>query len=867
MNSQIKIPPASARKFLIKFLRDDLTEEVLGDLEEKFYSTVKKKSLIRAKINYWFQVINYLRPFAMRKSMPVFSNPNFANMFKHNLTISYRGFIRYKMSFIINLIGLSTGLAFGLLVYLWVLDEMNFDKFHKNDSRLYQVMENSHDPEGISTSDISPALLAKALSREMPEVEYAVSTGSRFFSPGGIISHGDKRLQVKGLYASQAFFQAFSFNMLQGNKNTVLEDLYSIVISESMAIKLFGTLDEVRGKIVTGNRDLFDREFIITGVFEDPPFNSTLQFDFVLNHELAFVSFPWLNEWTAGDSRTYIVLREGTDAMYFNEKIINYIETKYTPKKKKTLFIRQFSKGYLWDHYENGVQAGGRIEYVRLFSVAAIFTLLIACINFINLATAQAFRKMKEVGIKKAIGVSRKSLVFQFLEESLIMTILSFLVSIPLVYILLPQVNKLTGRDLNLFFDLNILISITLIIVISGILSGIYPAYYLSGFKPGEVIKGKLASPAGEAWVRKALVIFQFSISVIFIAGFLIIEKQIEYVRAKDLGYDRKNVIHFKKRGPFQRETFLLELNKISGVISATNSHGGSIVGMEGSGIGFSWEGNPYEEEIIFQRPQVGYDFIETLGIEVLTGRTFSKEFGDESSNLIVSESAAKVIGQENIIGRTIWDGPKQKQVIGVVRDFHIKSLHEKTIPCIIRFDPNGNDYMVRIEPGEERVVIQKIEGLYDKFDSEYPFEFSFIDAEYQDLYLTEKRFSLLSKYLTGIAIIISCLGLFGMAAFTVNKRTKEIGIRKILGAGEFSIVRLITGDFTKIIIIAILIAMPISYLLTRNWLNGYAYRIELKWWYFTGAGMLALLIAWITIGIQTFKAIRVNPVECLRNE
>jgi ABC-type antimicrobial peptide transport system permease subunit len=447
------------------------------------------------------------------------------------------------------------------------------------------------------------------------------------------------------------------------------------------------------------------------------------------------------------------------------------------------------------------------------------------------------------------------------------MTILSFLVSIPLIYLLLPQINELTGKALHLNINSNIIIPLVLSIVITGLLSGIYPAFYLSGFKPAMALKGKFASPCSEIWVRKGLVIIQFSISVIFIAGILIIEKQIEYIQGKNLGYIRNNVIHFKKTGPYQKETFLLDLNKISGVMSATNSHGGSVVGMDGSGTGFSWGGIPSDEEIIFQRPQIGYDFFETLGIEVLSGRTFSREFGDESSNLIVSESAAEIIGSEDIIGKTILDGKKKKQVIGVVKDFHIKSLHEKMIPCIIRFDPSGIDYMVRIKPGEEKVALQNIKELYEKSDPEYPFEFSFIDAEYQDLYLTEKRISLLSKYITGIAIIISCLGLFGMAAFTVKKRTKEIGIRKILGAGEFSIVHLISGDFTKIVISAILIALPVSYILTNSWLNEYAYRIDLKWWYFAGAGLLTLLIAWFTVGLHTFQAARINPVECLKDE
>lgn len=793
-------------------------------------------------------------------------------MFRHNILITYRNFLRYKSSFLINLLGLSTGLACTLLIYLWVADELSVDRFHQKDDQLYQVLRNVQRPDGIRTGESTPARLGESLLEEMPEVEYAVSVNtSGEYSGEAIIAYEDKHVKAKGIFASEDYFNVFSYDLIQGNKDQALADKNGVVISERLAKKVFNTTDNIIGKtLVWNHRVRFEGPLYVSGIFQDPPANSTCQFDIVFNFKKLLEGDRNAGQWNAGPAETYLVLEKGTSIAEFNKKISRYLFSKDS-ESKATLFVSRYSSKYLHGHFENGVQSGGRIEYVWLFSIIAVFILAIACINFMNLSTAQASRKMKEVGIKKTMGVNRNALIFQFLSESILMAFLSLAVAILVAVLLLAQFNELTNKHLGFTFDLNPILSIVGIVLFTGIVSGCYPAFYLSRFDPAKVLKGKLTTAFGEVWIRKGLVITQFVLSVVFIIAFLIVNKQIQFTQTKNLGYEKDNVLIFQREGRINWNNhgdFMSALKSIPGVVNTSCMFGSILNRDRALHGGFSWEGQASGvKEMQFPSPGISHDFIETLNIEITEGRTFSNTYADEESKIVVNEAAVKMMGFRDPVGKTIQDGQQEKQIIGVVKDFQYGSLHHQISPVFFRYSSKGSDVMVKIQSGSEKNTIERLTEVYAKFHPGYPFEFTFLDTDYRQLYDSENKIAVLSKYFAGIAIIISCLGLFGLAAFTAQRRQKEIGIRKILGATEAGIVNLLSTDFTKMILIAIAFALPVSYFAALKWLENFAYRIELEWWFFAGAGVTVLLIAWITIGMQTLKSARTNPAECIRNE
>jgi putative ABC transport system permease protein len=856
------IPPTLANKLLGKFLRPDLAEEVRGDLEENFYLILKKKSLFRAKLNYWYQVFHYARPFALRKSKRLQQFKPFF-MYRHTITLAFRNYMRYKSSFFINLTGLSTGLACAMLIYLWVTDELSYDKFHASGDRLYQVMANHNQPEGISTWNDTPGLLADALRDEVAGVEDAACT-----SGGSVLRFslkaGENRLKSYGQFGSEDFFKLFSYQLIQGTSK--LNDKDAIVISESIAKRLFGTADGVLGKPIDWEIMGLKHQCFVSGIFKDVPVNSSIQFDFVLSFNYFKENIVQYPGWSNNYATTYVRLKEGTNVDAFNAQIVNFMKTKQKDTNI-TLFLQRYSERYLFGRYENGLVSGGRISYVKLFSIIAIFILAIACINFMNLSTARASRRLKEVGIKKAIGANRGSLISQYLGESIIISILSLFVAAALVAILLPQFNLITGKHLLLTFDRNISLSAIGLALVTGILAGSYPALYLSGFNPAEVLKGKLNTAIGELIARKGLVIFQFSLSVILIVAVFIVYQQIEFVQTKNLGYNRDHVIYIEKEGKVAEnvETFVNEAKRIPGVVEAApisfQVAGGS------STYGISWEGNE-EYNIQFHEIDAGYDASELLGFQVASGRSFSNTFPSDSSAILFNEKAIQMMGLKDPIGKKVKHYSGERTIVGILKDFQFESLYEPIKPVCILFNPQQALFvMIKLEAGKEAKSIASLQNFYSTFNPGFSFDYKFVDEDYQNLYSSEQRVSVLSRYFAGLAIVISCLGLFALAAFTTERRLKEIGIRKVLGSSEWSIIYLLSSDFTKMVLLAILLALPVSYFLSSYWLENFSEHIELKWSYFAGAGFIALLIAWLTVGLQTFKAAKVNPTQCLKSE
>jgi putative ABC transport system permease protein len=786
-------------------------------------------------------------------------------MFRHNLLVIYRNFKRFKSTFFINLTGLSAGLACSLLIYLWVNDELSVDKFHGKDAQLFQVMENRVQAHGLITAQSTSIPLPDALKSEMPEVEYAISS-----SPlEATLSVGTNDLKMNGKYAGKDIFNMFSYGLIQGDKNQVLADKNSIVISEKLARNLFHSTEDIIGKSIEFQHE---KQFVVSGVYKGTPPNSSEQFDFIISFDLLKDQYSNNDNWGNTGPQAFVLLKKGTDVNQFNKKIADFVKIKSNKEViHRTLFVRPYSDGYLYGRYENGLSAGGRIEYVRLFSIIAVFILMIACINFMNLSTAKASGRMKEVGIKKAIGAYRETLIYQYLGESMLMSFLSLFLAILLVVLVIPQFNEITGKQLSIPLDPKLILTLLGVVIITGIISGSYPALYLSGFNPIAVLKGKLNTSVGEVWARKGLVVFQFTISVILIVSVVVVYKQVEFVQSENLGYNKDNIVYFPREGKMWNdatmETFLSEARNITGVVHAS-SIGHDMTGHNSGTFGVWWEGKEEENKTEFENVGVNYDMMQTLGIQLKEGRLFSKDYSADSTKIIFNEAAIKFMGLKDPIGKNVKLWGQDMQIVGVAKDFHFESLHENVKPLFFRLKPSGTYLvMAKVQPGKEKAVLGKFEELYKKINPGFSFDYKFLDQEYQAQYAAEQRVATLSRYFAGLAILISCLGLFGLAAFTAERRLKEIGIRKVLGSSVFNIVYLLSSDFTKLVFTAILIALPVSYFLTSYWLDSFALHISLEVWYFIGAGVSALLIAWLTVGMQAVKAAKVNPLECLKSE
>jgi ABC-type antimicrobial peptide transport system permease subunit len=653
---------------------------------------------------------------------------------------------------------------------------------------------------------------------------------------------------------------------LQGDQATLLADKNSIVISDDLAIRLFGTTDNVLGRSVVVQHE---HEYIVSGLMQVPS-NSSLQFDFVISFE-KFKDIIGANfNWGSTGPPCYVLLRSGSDVDSFSKKIANYVRVKTNNEvTHRTPFIRRYSDAYLYGKYENGVVVGGRITYVKLFSVIAIFILIIACINFMNLSTAKAFRRIKEVGIKKAVGAARKVIMAQYFGESLLLTFVSLFLAVLIVQMLLPSFNVITEKQLTLALSQEVILGFVAIALFTGVISGSYPSIYLSHFNPATVLRGKIHSPLGELLARKGLVVFQFALSVILIVSVLVIYRQIDFLQSKPLGYDRNNLINFPMEGKMRenREAFLSELTSIPGVVNAAAiAH--RMTGHVSGTYGVAWEGKDPNDKTEFENVSVDYNAIETLGFEVIQGRSFSRDFPSDSAAIIFNQAGIDFMGMTDPIGKTIKLWGEDRKIIGVVENFHFESLHKRVGPLFLRLDPDNTYlFMARIDANKQKETIDQIGKLFKKFNPEFAFDFSFLDEEYRSQYAAEERVSILSRYFAGLAVLISCLGLIGLAAFSAERRQKEIGIRKALGASVAGILVLLTGDFARIVTVAIVVGLPSSYFVVSNWLESFAFRIDLNAWYFIAAGVVALLIAVLTVAAQSFKAANISPSNCLRNE
>jgi putative ABC transport system permease protein len=793
-------------------------------------------------------------------------------MIKNYLKIAWRNLLKDRQFTLLNLLGLSVGLACTLLIGLWVTDERQMEKYNSGDPRLYQVMVNRKSNDGIQTGSYTQGILAGALRTDVPEIaDASVVLPASWFGEGGLVVYGDKKFKARPQFTDSNFFHLFDCPWLDGNRRALFADKQGVAVSAAFAQKVFGTTHDIIGKMLHYSVAELKGDFVIRGMFAPNPANATEQFDLLFNFQKWQELRTGMTNWDNSDPDTYVLVRPGTDVGALNKKIANFVALKSGEADQPPNFLVKFSDRYLYNRYENGVQAGGRIVYVRLFTIIALFILVIACINFMNLSTAKAAHRAKEVGIKKVVGAGRGSLILQYLGESLLLAMLSMGVALLIIWMLLPEFNVITGKQLVLRFAPVLIGTVLGVAVLTGLIAGSYPAFYLSSFRPVEVLKGTVRTSLGELWMRKGLVVFQFTLSVIFIAGVLVVYKQVAYIQSRDLGYKRDHVIHFEI--PVEMDSakiaagvsFVNELRGLSGVVN-TSSYGSNLMGDHGMINGVKWPGKDLKTDIDFANIEVGYNFLETAGIKLVAGRNVSQN-ANCMHEIIMNESAIKAMGIKDPIGKTVsfWDD--RREIVGVAADFNFESLYQQVKPAFFRVYPVFPTAMVRLRGGSEEQTIERVRAAYTRFNPGMPFEYKFLDEDYQQLYASEIRVGVLSRYFAGLAILISCLGLFGLAAFTAQKRKKEIGIRKVVGASAARIAFLLSREFLALVGVAIVIAFPLVWIGMHRWLEGFAYRVSVGAGVFVITAVVAMVITLLTIGYQSLKAAWANPAESLRTE
>ncbi|WP_259016973.1 ABC transporter permease [Emticicia fluvialis] len=785
-------------------------------------------------------------------------------MIRNYLKVAWRNLWKNKTFSLLNIMGLALGMTCSLLIMLWLQDELQKDKFHKNGSRLYRVMENQFYAGEVVTYPSTPGILSQHITKDIPEIEMASQI---LWEESPLFTVGDIFEKEKGRYVNGDFLNMFSFELATGDARTALKRPDGVVISKRIADKYFPNQDPM-GKIIrVDNRD----DVMVTGVLKQITEQSSLKFDFLMSYDRWLKTNEWAKEWSNNGPRCYVMLNKNADIKKVQAKIKGYIKTKNKDSNVE-LFLQPYEDVYLYSNYKAGLQDGGRIDYVKMFSIIAVFILVIACINFMNLATARSVKRAKEVGVRKVVGALRYSLIGQFLGESLIIAFLSLIFAILLVFLILPAFNTLTDKHLSLNFTdplfLLILLGLT---IITGLVAGSYPALFMSSLKPVVVLKGSLKFKPSATFFRKGLVVFQFSLSIMLIVGMMVVYRQIQFIQTKNLGFDKENLIFSPIEGDLRANftAFKQELLNMQGIKSVTSSQADPLqVGSSTQGV--TWPGKDTTKTILFSQNPVSFDYLATMGIKLKDGRDFSPSFSTDTSNYIINEEAAKKMDMKDPVGKEMTMWGKKGTIIGLVKSFHINSLHESIPPLILNFQrgkENWGQIIVRAEAGKTREALASMEKAYKKFNPRFPFQYYFTDQEFADQYKGENVVSKLANYFAFLAIFISCLGLFGLAMFTAEQRTKEIGVRKVLGASVFSITAMLSKDFLKLVFIAALIAFPLAWYLMKNWLQKYAYRIEIQWWFFLVAGLVAVAIALLTVSYQSIKAALMNPMKSLKSE
>lgn len=792
-------------------------------------------------------------------------------MLKNYLVITFRNMLRQRTFSFINVFGLAVGLASSIVILLWVQDELSYDRFHSKVDRLYRLVAPDVSDQRFGTC---PTPLGPAMKNEIPEVHQVCRV---YASITVLFASGDRKFEENNvIYADTTFLQLFDFSLVQGDAKTALRNPEGLLLTQNAARKYFGDRNAV-GKVIRMDNKT---DFLVTGVLANIPANSHLQFDFVLPMSFLARTNNDLKEnvWGNFNFYTYIELNETFDASANNlqsiKDKINALFIKNFTTFEATFDLQPLSQIHLYSDYQTDVSGHGDIKYVRIFAIVAVFILLIASINFMNLATARSANRAKEVGLRKVVGAERKQIAIQFLGESILTTFISLLLAICFVAVFLPGFNLLSGK--HLVFNLvesNIVFYLIIIALVTGLLAGSYPALLLSSMLPAKVLKGTFKAGKAAGSMRSALVVFQFALSILLILATLVVYNQLHYLKNASLGFEKENLLYMPV-SPVLKNTWSkysamrteLARNERTKDFTVT---WGLPTNYVSTTLSVEWPGKAEEYKPYFSVMGVDENFIKTMKLELIKGRTFSDSPHADSTNLIVNETALAVLGVnlESAVGRsvTLWD--KKGTIIGVIRDFNFHPLRQAVQPMLLKVDRAGDYVVVRHSSSRLEETISALRSLHQQFDPDYVFTCNFLDADLDRLYQSEQRAGIIINGFSVLAILISCLGLYGLAAFMAEQRTKEIGVRKALGASVASIVGLLGAYFIRLTIIAFVLTVPFAWYIMDRWLESFAYRINVEIWMFAVAGASAIFIAVLTVSIQTIRAAQINPTESLRSE
>lgn len=785
-------------------------------------------------------------------------------MWKNYLKIAWRNIIRSKGYAFINIGGLGIGIAASILIMVWVQFELSVDRFYEHSDRIYAVWRNAEMQGEIFTWDYTPAPYSDALKEKFPEVEETTRITEW---DAQMLTVGTNSFYEESTFVDPGFFKIFSFEVLEGDPVTAMEDPNSIILTEAVAKKLFPDEDAM-GKMVLVEKSL---DFMVKAIIKDLPENTDFKFKFFLPFR-KLEDMGWASpNWNNNSFRTFVLLQKGTDVNTFNEKFSGFTAM-HMEATGTSDFLFPMSDLHLHSKFENGQSVGGKIELIRLFSIIAVIVLLIACINFINLSTAQSQNRAKEVGVRKVTGAGRGMLISQFLVESILITLFAFVIAILIVSLSLPWFRDLIGKNLqNPFEQPYFWVLSTVYIFIIGVLAGSYPAFLLSSFSPSIVFKTKLTT--NKYWInpRQALVVMQFAIVAILISSVWIIRDQMSFVQSRDLGLDKENLIFHPVTEPIRKSKLALreELLAMPEVASVSYTFS-PLTDIHSDTGGMIWQGQNEEDKRNISRMGSDANLVETAGMELMAGRDIDVyTYPSDSSAVIINEKALEIMGFEEPLGQVIQDGDLNFTVVGVVKDFIMESPFDEVQPIVV-FGPkrNLNFLHIRLKEGLDlQSTMENLADVFSKFNPDAPFEYSFVDQIHANKFTNQQRTSKLMGIFTGLAIIISCLGLFGLAAYIAEQRRKEISVRKVLGASVPGLVRLISSEFTKLVLIAVLLGIPVAWYFMDSWLQSFAYRTSIDWKIFLWTSVMALLIAFLTVSSQAIKTALINPAKILKDE
>lgn len=823
----------------------DYEEGYVGDIEEEYFWIQENQGRAIAKRWIWFHALSAL-PRGIREYL-IWRGTMFRNYFK----VAFRNLFRQKGYSFINIAGLAMGIACCILILLWAQDELSFDRFHEHADNLYAATFSNG-------SLVTPTALSGFLKAEYPEITHT----SRYINIGdNLIRYGDTEInEPYGIMVDPDFFEMFTISFLKGGPESALNNPNTIMISEQLAHKYFGTVDPINKVMIISARF----ELTVAGVFKDYPTNSHFHCAYIIPLAIRNIQPTW----GVNNIRTYVKLRPETTVEAVNKKISDAVE-RHRPQDQRPLHLQPITRLHLNPFNDTG----GTLSYVYLFTAMALFILIIACINFINLTTAKASNRAKEVGIRKTVGAYKAHLIRQFFSESFLMTIIASIASLGLVTLFLPLFNNLTSKAFTwrVLGNQSIMIYILGVIVLTVLLAGSYPSLFLSRFQPALALKSKLRTGMTGVLLRKVLVILQFSLSILLILGTLMIFRQVDFLRAHDVGFDKNNIVYFGINNRFSQniDTIKTELRSNPNILNVTLTDIAPYRWNSNAGVGdVHWEGKT-DQRAKMVMLSVDHDYLDTFGLAMAEGRFFSREYStDPSDAFVVNQAAVRAMEMDNPIGKElqVWD--LKKRIIGVVQDYHFESLHNQIIPMAMRIDPSGHfQACVRITSQNIPETLAFLETQWKIIYPEFPFEYRFLDDTIQNQYRTEQSIGRIVTVFTVLALFISCLGIFGLSAYTAEQRTKEIGIRKVLGASVSNIITHISKEFIILVIIANIIAWPLAYYFLNQWLQSFPFRTNIGLWIFALTGLTVLTISLLTTSWQIIRAAVANPVDSLRYE